>query len=215
MNCDEVRELLPAYVLGALDAEELRDVEAHLRAGHEHDDELIELRATVFALDRYGDADDVAASGLVLGEAKRSGLVAWIERPHLWQAAAAAVLMVMAFGAGLLVSNLVGERQDQEVSILIQGSGGKRVSFLAVGSEESVTVTMAGFSRLPEAQAYQLWAIREGAWLPIGICNTNDAGGWQGDFEFRMRRGEQIALTIEPAEGSETPTSEPILSSRS
>ena len=47
MNCEQARELLPAYLLGALDVDETREVEAHLRAGHEHDDELVELRATV------------------------------------------------------------------------------------------------------------------------------------------------------------------------
>jgi anti-sigma-K factor RskA len=72
---------------------------------------------------------------------------------------------------------------------------------------------MAGFTRLPEAQAYQLWAVRDGVWLRIGICNTNEQGGWMGDFQFSVREGEQIALTIEPAEGSEKPTSEPLLAS--
>ena len=56
MNCEQARELRPAYALGALEPDETRDVEAHLRAGHEHDEELVELRATVFALDRFADA---------------------------------------------------------------------------------------------------------------------------------------------------------------
>jgi len=77
----------------------------------------------------------------------------------------------------------------------------------------SRSVFMAGFTRLPQAQAYQLWAVRDGVWLRIGICNTNEQGGWMGDFEFSVRAGEQIALTIEPAKGSEKPTSEPLLAS--
>ena len=56
MNCEEISELLPAYVLGALDPDEIEAIEAHLRAGHEHDAELVDLRATVFAMDRYQEA---------------------------------------------------------------------------------------------------------------------------------------------------------------
>ena len=53
MNCEDIRELLPAYVLGALEHEEHDMVEDHLRLGREHDQELAELRATVFAMDRF------------------------------------------------------------------------------------------------------------------------------------------------------------------
>jgi anti-sigma-K factor RskA len=58
-----------------------------------------------------------------------------------------------------------------------------------------------------------VWAVRDEGWTSIGTCNTNAEGWWHGDFDFQIRDGEAVALTIEPAGGSETPTGEPVLSS--
>ena len=52
MNCYEVSELLPAYALGALEPDEVKLIEVHLNQGQDHDEELLELRMTLFALDR-------------------------------------------------------------------------------------------------------------------------------------------------------------------
>lgn len=210
MNCDEVRDLLPAYVLGALDAEELEAVEEHLRAGSEHEEELVELRATVFALDRFGDelepSESFEAATLAIdgsrGGRRIQGIPAWL-------LGAAAVVLVAVFGAGWLASELLGSGQD--LSIQIYGTEGRHLFIDGTSGDETVTVTMAGFDMLPEAQAYQLWAIRDGEWQTIGVCNTNERGWWKGDFAFEVQSGEQVAVTVEPTSGSEKPTSEPVL----
>lgn len=214
MNCDEVRELLPAYVLGALDADDLAAVEAHLRAGDEHEDELVELRATVIALDRFaGDPDlDVSFDAMPRGGGQ-PGAIHRIPRPAVWQIAIAAMVLIAVFGAGWLAADLTGK--GQEVSILIQGAGGEYMVLEGASSNTSVTVTMEGFERLSDSKAYQVWAVRDGQWLRIGVCNTNDNGWWHGDFAFRVQPGEQIALTVEPEGGSQMPTSEPLLISSS
>lgn len=208
MNCDEVQELLPAYVLGALDAAELEAVESHLRQGSEHDDELVELRATVFALDRFADEASFDATDTSL---ERPSPIGRETRRPVWRMALAAAVLLTVFGAGWLASTLIGGEDGRAVSIAIQGVDGEQLALRGADSEGAVNVTMAGFDRLPEGQGYQIWAIRDGRWLRIGICNTDPQGWWHGDFEFTIRSGEQIAVTIEPADGSETPTSEPIL----
>ena len=211
MNCDEVRELLPAYVLGALDPEDLEAVEEHLRAGNEHDEELVELRATVFALDRFAEEPDAS-----LEEARPQGLrvarPSRFSRPAFWQMAVAAAVLIAVFGAGWLANGLVGG-DKQDVSILVQAPDGSYVVLESADSSDSVTVTMEGFARLPEGQAYQVWAIREGRWLRIGVCNTDEEGWWKGDFAFSVHPGEEIALTVEPTGGSDKPTTEPLLQS--
>jgi anti-sigma-K factor RskA len=213
MNCDDVRELLPAYVLGALDAEDLEAVEEHLRSGSEHEEELVELRATVFALDRFAEEPDETLEA-ALPQALRVERPRRLARPAWWQMAAAAAVLIAVFGAGWLANGLIGSDQ-QEVSIVVQAADGSYVVLESADSDDSVTVTMEGFARLPEGQAYQVWAIREGRWLRIGVCNTDEEGWWKGDFAFSVQPGESIALTVEPTGGSDTPTSEPLLRSSS
>jgi anti-sigma-K factor RskA len=214
MNCDDVSEMLPAYVLGALDADDLEAVEAHLRAGREHDEEIVELRATVIALDRFAGEPNLDVSfSATPRQAGQSESIRRIPRPAVWQIAAAAVVLIAVFGAGWLAADLTGK--GQEVSILIQGADGEYVALKGASTETSVTVTMEGFAKLSDGQAYQVWAIRDGQWLRIGVCNTNDNGWWHGDFAFSVQPDEQIALTVEPEGGSQTPTSEPLLTSSS
>jgi anti-sigma-K factor RskA len=72
---------------------------------------------------------------------------------------------------------------------------------------------MAGLARLPAGSAYQLWAVQDGSWNTIGVCNTDADGWWQGSFPYALRPGEDVAVTVEPAGGSARPTSQPILQS--
>ncbi len=209
MSCDEISELLPAYVLGALDAEELQAVEAHLRDGREHDEELVELRATVFALDRFGEDLAPDAGPQSISSAAESSRRVRIGRPPVWLAAIAAAVVLAVFGAGWLIGDLI-DGSGREVSIEVEGAAGRYLVLDGSSSAETVTVTMAGFDRLSDEQAYQLWAIRDGEWQPIGNCNTNPQGWWRGDFVFTVQAGEQVAVTVEPTGGSSTPTSEPI-----
>jgi anti-sigma-K factor RskA len=223
MNCAEVNELLPAYVLGALEQDEVEALEAHLVSGNEHDDDLVELRATVFAMDRFADersVDVVSTSAPARDERKvsqrRWGLsTTWLALPQAWRVALAAVVLLALFGGGWLGGRLTGEQAAQEVTLNVQGSGGQILSLNGETSEDHVTVMMAGLQRLPSDQVYQLWAVRGEEWVRIGTCNTNAEGGWKGDFPFQVQSGERIALTVEPAGGSERPTSEPLLISNS
>jgi anti-sigma-K factor RskA len=223
MNCEEVRELLPAYVLGALENAEVNEVEAHLRSGHEHDDELAELRLTVFALDRFADE-----ASLEVAEAPRRERLALLQRPKEWLRSAsslasrpawglalAAVIVLAVFASGWLVARMTEGGSGQNVSLLVQGPGGETVSLDGGSSQENVRVTMGGLQRLPSGRVYELWAIRNGDWMRIGVCNTDAEGAWRGKFPFTISPGDRIAVTVEPAGGSNGPTSTPLLISNS
>jgi anti-sigma-K factor RskA len=223
MNCEDIRELLPAYVLGALDSEEVAAVELHLREGREHDQELVELRATVFALDRFvGDSvPSGALAGRVAGlTASRPARPAFVRRPVAWPfrlpasaAVAAAIVLLMVFAAGWFSARTFSDSPRQDISFLLQGANGEVLGLTGRQGEQGVTVTMVGLSRL-SGQSYQVWAIRDGHWRSIGVCNTSPQGSWVGVFPYTPQPGEAIALTVEPAGGSPAPTVEPLLQSR-
>jgi anti-sigma-K factor RskA len=223
VNCDEVHELLPAYVLGALDADEVDALEAHLRAGKEHDEELLDLRATVFALDRYvhepapSPALGARISRIALDHGRAAGRWAPFQRLFARPAlvAGVAVLLLVVFGAGWLGADVFRDNEAQVLSVTLQGENGQIVTLNGRSDEAVVSVVMTGLERLPSEKSYQLWALRGGQWLPIGTCNTNPEGRWKGQFPYALRADEGVVLTVEPAGGSARPTSEPILRSLS
>ncbi len=253
ITCDEARELLPGYAFDALEDDGREALEAHLGAGREHDAELVELRATVFALDTLADEREpsgalgariasitraapavgaadaeaataadapgvgVAAAGPpgdavaapLTGATARGGRRATRLRWAL--AAAAVVALVAVFAAGWAVGRGGRSGAAPLFAFSVEGGGGQLVRFSGVAGESPVSVTMAGLQRLDPEHAYELWAIRDGRWMRIGVCNTNAAGGWVGTFPFALRAGDDVALTIEPAGGSAAPSSTPIL----
>ena len=71
-----------------------------------------------------------------------------------------------------------------------------------------VKVTLSGLRRRPEGEGYQVWVVRDDAWVSVGICNTNENGWWQGDFDFALDDEDLLAVTVEPSGGSTRPSGE-------
>jgi len=212
VNCDDVITQANAYALGALSAEETAAVEAHLatcpRAAA--DREVIATHRAMLLL-AYDDPATAPPPPAGLGErivavAQTQAAPVTTDQLHgrpvalrRWFAGAAAVLLGVVLAAGLVAWLNGGGgaglhyvyRADSGAELRIEGHDG----------DGPVTVTMAGFAPQAEGMAYQVWAIRGDAWLSIGICNTDEAGWWQGDFAFSLASGDEIALTVSTAEG--------------
>ncbi len=121
-------------------------------------------------------------------------------------------MVVLLFGAGWVVGQIVAGNGPETYAYAIQGNDGSFMEVRGPVSGDSVTVIMEGLDRL-EGSSYQVWAIRDGVWVSIGVCNTNAQGHWVGDFDFSLHAGEEVALTIEPSGGSPTPTKPALLQS--
>lgn len=225
MSCEDIRDLLPAYALGMLDGEEIGTVEAHLRDCRSHDAELVELRATSFALEML--EEDAASSPALEAGVRRIATTSpagWRppSTPRWWLVAAAAVALFAVFGGGWL-SHAYFEDSDSPPAAVaevryayaLQGADGEFVSFTGLEGSDRVTVTMAGLERLTDGRLYRLWTIRAGQWVRIGQCNTNQQGGWVGDFAFSLGADEEVAVTIEVPSADPQPRGAPILRSSS
>jgi anti-sigma-K factor RskA len=225
MNCEDVRELLPAYVLGALEPDEIAAVETHLRSGREHDAELVELRATVFALDRLADAPapssalaariDSLTAAKQRPAARAMGRFGWLLGSPYARAAAALAVLLLVFAGGWLSARALSSTSPQKYAYVLQGPNGELLSLNGSAGKQGVTVIMAGLERLPADHSYQIWTVRDGVWEVVGVCNTNAQGAWRGVFPATLESNENIVLTVEPAGGSPTPSSEPLLQTRS
>ncbi|MCB9482476.1 MAG: anti-sigma factor [Dehalococcoidia bacterium] len=213
MNCDAVDELLAAYALDAVDDDERAAIEAHLATCDRHED-MGELLATAGGLALLAE-DREPSLGLgprLLASAqpdetrapRRSGRVL----PFRWlgAAAAAVVLVAAGFGAGAVLS-----RGGNESLVQVVSTDGALVRAEATPGEAPVKVTLSGLRRRPEGEGYQVWVVRDDAWVSVGICNTNENGWWQGDFDFALDDEDLLAVTVEPSGGSTRPSGEVVL----
>jgi anti-sigma-K factor RskA len=215
-----------SYALGALTAAERREVESDLRRSSRLAAEVREFTETAGML---GLATPPVATSDALRDSILAGLDdapqvsrvvrgPWYARPvtMLTGAAAAAVI---AIGGTVLAMNLIAEPSPvdqivaavdyERVSTAVEGGG----TVVAIWSEslERAAVTVRDLDALPADRTYQLWFIDEAG--EAASAGTLDAGiGPQtvvltGD----MDPGDAIGITIEPAGGSVSPTTNPIV----
>lgn len=220
MNCEAVDELLAAYALDAVDDDERAAIEAHLGTCDLHE-EAADLLATAASLailtaEREPPAalEDRLLASIGANEPtaaplryRRSGVsLAWPAA-----VAAAVVLAIVGFGAGALLTSGGGDEAAQVVQVVRNGEAWMRAE--AMAGESPVKVMLAGLRRLPASEGYQVWAIRDDSWVSVGICNTDDDGWWEGDFDFALDAGDALAVTVEPRDGSTRPSGDTILRS--
>ncbi|MEZ4503488.1 MAG: anti-sigma factor [Dehalococcoidia bacterium] len=213
MNCAQVDELLPAFALDAVDAEERAAIEAHLATCDRHA-EVAELQSVGLGLAELAPEREPSA-------ALEARLLAAIDADQTTEApptparrqsiaslgwpAIAAVLAILAVALGAW--NLMLQRgADASELVYVQRDGEAWMRVETDLGSSQVSLVLGGLERRPETEAFQLWAIRDGRWLDIGTCNTNPEGRWRGEFAFELERSDLVALTIEPTGGSPRPT---------
>ncbi|WP_144721939.1 anti-sigma factor domain-containing protein [Cellulosimicrobium sp. TH-20] len=235
----EVRDLLPAYALDAVDDVERRAVERLLAADPDARRELDEYRDVVAAFTvesapppalRDTVLARVAASEATLPPAgERTGGVvvdlaaARRARRRRWTGLAAAVAAVVAVAVPTTVAVRATQEQsrlearadaiermlaDPDATILHGDvAGGGQASVLAAGDDMYFRA-----SDLPDTgddRDYQLWVVEpDGAVVSAGVLDVQDGS------TSRLVQGEPgvgMAVTVEPAGGSEQPTTDPVV----
>lgn len=224
----DLHTLSGAYAIDALSAEEAQLFDTHLEQCQACRDEVRELQE---AAARMGAGEAVVPPAAL----KARILAAADQQPQLppkvtsirtarsrrWTsqlvAAAAAVVLVVGVGIGVLQ----GQRDDSgvlsaTVSQVFQASDAhtKTVSTdhgtLTVATSPSLgrmAVDTDGLQPLTSQQVYQMWAIHDGTPTSVGLVDDVRAGKAMA----MPSSGTTVAITVEPAGGSEQPTGKPIV----
>ncbi len=214
MTCEELDDLLAAYALDAVDDDERAAIEMHLATCDRHA-EAADLRATVVGLAALVEEREPAATleARLMESVLPAGSFA-VLRPRRgltvgWPAAIAAAIVLTAFGFGAGALLVPGGTDESVVQVAQQGVAWMRAE--AVAGEMPMRVTLAGLGRLSDDRGYQVWAVRDQKWMKVGMCNTDAAGWWDGDFDFALESDDALAVTVEPRAGSDRPTGAVVL----
>jgi anti-sigma-K factor RskA len=217
VNCEAAGDLLAAYAVDALSAEELAAVDAHLEGCRRHDDDLLALREAAGAL-AYAVPAAPAPAGLrarVLDAFERELDASRQDRPRpvatrrRWAASqpawlyAAAAAVVLAL-AGMVAWNVAlrADDGDNVVTASLPGGGGRIVYVPG----EDVAVLDLSLPDLPPGRTYQAWAIGEGGVSSLGLVQGDGVSAVSGDLSL----AQSLAISDEPAGGSEQPTTAPL-----
>lgn len=222
-----------AYLLGALSEDELESFEAHLSECVVCREEVESLRVAAEALPRSVDPvqppdrlrsslmravrEEAAESEAGTARNRRRGArrpwSAVLARPR---AAMAGGLAVVAVGLGLGVGlgrlsadedpTLIAVRGDAERAPNARGS-------LVVPSRrgEVAYLRVQGLPRVGRQRVYEVWVKRGDKTVPQSLFDVSSEGGGTAGINDGLSGVDQVLVTEEPAGGSSSPTSPPLL----
>ena len=224
LSHDEIRELLPAYALGAVTDDEAAAIRDHILGceecmqaadGFAETSSKLALAVPSVPLPA-GFADrvmEVALEGRAAPEAKAAGSRRW-----RWVAAfgGAALLVIAAVMTFQFFQLREDQRQQEQVlaalssdqGVELTGTPGVRASVVphGVGS----VFAASGLERAPDGKTYQLWLIDGDRPVSAGTFETSD-GLVYYEVAQPIEDYDAAAVTIEQDGGVEAPTTEPIL----
>lgn len=222
MNRKKFEELKEAYALGALPQDEQRQMEEYLAEHPDLRPEIEEL-TTLSNLLAFSPAEYEPPQTLrrnimdaVEAEAGERGtegqstlqrLRSYLSMQRLALGAAAAVLVaLLSWNISLQAGN--SGLQSYE----LQGSGpAEEIQAEVVEMEENKFVLVAeNMPSMPEDQTMQIWVIEDGEPKPGGTFRPKD-GLAAAPVTKSLQGADAVAVTVEPAGGSDQPTSDPVL----
>jgi anti-sigma-K factor RskA len=201
----EMRSLLGAYALGAVDGHEARAVEEGVLDDHDARAELhaLQLGASWLAATDPRPSAHVWAGIAAELEDDAGGEVVELRRVRSplrrVLAVAAAVVVAIALGAGIVTS--IGTGSANEAAYLLKDDAGRVQLAAVVHSDGTGTVRDIALPPL-SGRTYQLWAITD-----EGPRSAAVLGPMPTTHTFRVPDGASaLAVSTEPRGGSSRPT---------
>jgi len=149
----------------------------------------------------------------------------WFSRPALALTAAAAAVVILV-GGGVFVSGVLNpptnapvtasgieairaadDAQQADASV----TGGGTATLVWSGELATAALIADDLPQLPADKVYELWYINETGPRPAGTFTVDESGTVQQVLEGDMQAGDLVGVTVEPAGGSELPTTDPIV----
>ena len=233
LRCLEIDDRLVGYAASALDGDEGCAVAVHLAECRQHDAELMAIRADLEALalavtpvepparlrssllDAFhrevaGNAapapQSIPASRPLRAQTSARGMKRGLFASAGLGYALAAALLVIAVGLGAWgLSRAGGSKAGIVLATATEAGHTMQLTYL---KEQHLAVLDVELSPPPEGHTYQAWQMVDGAPLSLGVLNTHSG---QIAFAADLDKASAVALSVEPASGSEAPTTTPIL----
>lgn len=159
-------------------------------------------------------AEEPRASTPAAGPAERRARARWRPARALGAVAAGSALLLGGVAIG---TQLGGDSRQEALGALVAASDAQRSEVeLADGGvatvvwspeREQSAILFDGLPAAPEGSTYQAWFIDEAGARSAGVFDASSAFLLEGE----LSAGAAIGVTVEPAGGSEAPTSDPIL----
>jgi anti-sigma-K factor RskA len=229
---DDLAGLAGLYALDALDDLERARFERYLAEHPEVQDEVAGFRATAARLG--ATAAEPAPSAMRASVVDRLGSVRQ-EAPRVGPAAtaggrspvarvaatAAAVLLVVAVGVGGFALGRGNSGGDEVAEVLarpdaavleLQGDDLGPARVVVSPSDGRAVLVAADLAAPPAGSTYELWRVRDEVATSVGTFDPDDEGTVTAPVELDVVDGDLVAVTVEPAGGSEQPTLPIVLS---
>ncbi|MBK8024916.1 MAG: anti-sigma factor [Chloroflexi bacterium] len=238
MDCNELLDLIPAYRIGAADAEEVRQIEAALERCPELAAEIARYDEVALAL-----AEEVpqtvppaALLGQVLAAARQTTAagattLANVPAPRLtpappvetsrrrlplrWLAAAAVLLIFFAANNLYWIDRLNTERSRQlRLPSAVEGEATNAwARVLWSGVDERGVLIAGNFPPRDEDVSFQAWVRRDDVVTSLGVFQVDETGMGSLTFDANLLSDpfEAMGVTIEPMGGSPGPTGNPVV----
>lgn len=239
MNCDELRDQYELYALEALDAGEREELDAHLRRdGDPCVDGVRRARELMVSLALMAPESHAPARlrkkivGLV-GEPKRT----WFRAPE-WIGATIALAIIAGWLASQrreqahMLADARLQAQEKAVELarlneafaLMNDPAARQLVFgenapkprgrVFVNPKQGVLLLASNLTPAPSGKIYEMWIIpKAGSPAPAGLFQSGSDGTamYLRKGAVDMATAAVIAVTLEPAAGSQAPTTQPLI----
>jgi anti-sigma-K factor RskA len=99
---------------------------------------------------------------------------------------------------------------DAQIATARSSTGGTATVVLSYAQQKMI-FTSSGLPRLPNAKVYELWLLSTGSAVPAGLLPQPTDGKTAPVLASGLTSADKVGVTVEPAGGTNTPTTTPIL----